>query len=229
MAEPLVQIERVTKRYHKSGEDVTIFEDLDFTVEEGDFFSLMGPSGSGKTTLLNMIGGLDVPTSGRVFACGEEISRLGTKRLAAWRAHHVGFIFQFYHLIPVLTALQNVELPLLLTSLGRAERRERARLALEIVGLADRGTHRPGELSGGQQQRVAIARAIVADPSLLLADEPTGDLDAKSAHEILDLLKRLNAEHNKTILIVTHDPHAADAARHQLHLDKGILERATPS
>ncbi|MGQ0613667.1 MAG: ABC transporter ATP-binding protein [Planctomycetaceae bacterium] len=224
MADPIVSLSGVDKIYDRRGQSVRVLEKLDVEVERGDFIALMGPSGSGKTTLLNLVGGLDVPSAGRVTVLGEEISALGARALAAWRARHIGFIFQFYHLIPVLTAAQNVELPLLLTRLGRRERRRRAALALEIVGLADRAGHRPGELSGGQQQRVAIARAVVSDPELLLADEPTGDLDARSAHEILDLMKALNAEHGKTILMVTHDPRAAAAARRVLHLDKGVLE-----
>ncbi len=224
MGDVIVALSGVDKFYDRRGQSVPVLEKLDMEVERGDFIALMGPSGSGKTTLLNLVGGLDEPSAGRVTVLGEEISALGARALAAWRARHIGFIFQFYHLIPVLTASQNVELPLLLTRLRRRERRRRAALALEIVGLADRAGHRPGELSGGQQQRVAIARAVVSDPELLLADEPTGDLDARSAHDILDLMKALHAQHGKTILMVTHDPRAAAAARRVLHLDKGVLE-----
>jgi putative ABC transport system ATP-binding protein len=223
MAEHLVIVDDVVKIYDRRGNAVPVLDHLSLRIVRGEFLALMGPSGSGKTTLLNLIGGLDVPTSGMVTVGGEQISSFSTRELAAWRSHHVGFIFQFYHLIPVLSAAQNVEMPLLLTSLSKKERREHVEAALEIVGLADRMKHRPGELSGGQQQRVAIARAVVADPALILADEPTGDLDARSAKEILDLLGRLNSEHDKTIIMVTHDPRAAQAAKHSLHLDKGVL------
>jgi putative ABC transport system ATP-binding protein len=222
-SEPAVRVERVAKRYGRRGREVPVFDGLSLDVPRGDFLALMGPSGSGKTTLLNLIGGLDRPDAGRVVVGAQEISRLGESRLAAWRARHGGFVFQFYHLIPVLTAQETVELPLLLAGLGRSERRRRVASALGIVGLDDRGRHRPGELSGGQQQRVAIARALVSDPELILADEPTGDLDARSAEEILDLLQRLNGEYGKTVVTVTHDPRAARRARRVLHLDKGVL------
>lgn len=200
-----------------------MLDGIDLVVNAGDFYSLMGPSGSGKTTLLNLIGGIDQPTSGRLVVAGEELGRLKGKDLARWRARHIGFIFQLYNLIPVLNAFQNVELPLLLAKLTKQERRKRVMLALEIVGLSDRAKHFPRQLSGGQEQRVAIARAIVSDPTILLADEPTGDLDATSASEILILLKRLNSEHEKTIIMVTHDPHASEAASKAVHLDKGVL------
>ncbi len=219
----IIEIEKATKAYTRGRQRIPVLELLDLAVERGEFLALMGPSGSGKTTLLNLIGGIDWPTSGRVRVCGEEISGLGRRALAAWRARHVGFVFQFYHLIPVLTAAQNVELPLLLTSLGRRARREHVAAALEFVGLSDRARHRPAELSGGQQQRVAISRALVSDPDLILADEPTGDLDKGSAQEILTLLDRLNRESGKTILMVTHDPHAAERAHHVVHLEKGVL------
>jgi putative ABC transport system ATP-binding protein len=223
MAENLVIVDDVVKIYDRRGNAVPVLDHLSLRIARSEFLALMGPSGSGKTTLLNLIGGLDVPTSGSVVVGGEEISSFSTRELAAWRSRHVGFIFQFYHLIPVLNAAQNVEMPLLLTGLSKKERRAHVEAALEIVGLADRMKHRPGELSGGQQQRVAIARAVVADPALILADEPTGDLDARSAKEILDLLMRLNTEHEKTIIMVTHDPRAAQTAKHSLHLDKGVL------
>jgi len=228
MSEPIVRIEEVTMFYDRRGGGVPVLDRLDMQVAKGDFVALMGPSGSGKTTLLNLIGGLDVPTSGRVVVCDRELSSMRPSELTAWRARHVGFIFQFYHLIPVLTAAQNVELPLLLTGLRRRERRRHVDAVLDVVGLSDRRTHRPAELSGGQQQRVAIARAIVSDPDLLLADEPTGDLDARSAADILALLRRLNSEFGKTILAVTHDPHAAEAARLVLHLEKGVLQEGRP-
>jgi putative ABC transport system ATP-binding protein len=223
MEDAIVSIEGVTKIYEGRGGGVTVFDDLWMEIPRGDFAALMGPSGSGKTTLLNLVGGLDVPTAGRVIVLGTEVSALGARRLAEWRARNVGFVFQFYQLIPVLTALQNVELPLLLTGLSRRERRERARFVLDVVGLSDRARHRPAALSGGQQQRVAIARALVSDPKLLLADEPTGDLDGASAHEILALLRSLHADFGLTILMVTHDPRAAEAARRVLHLEKGVF------
>jgi len=200
-----------------------VLRDLDLNIEEGDFAALMGPSGSGKTTLLNLIGGLDQPTSGSITVAGQQLEKLSAKALARWRAEKIGFVFQFYNLLPVLTAQRNVELPLLLTKLSAAQRKKNAATALQIVGLGDRAGHKPGELSGGQQQRVAIARALVADPTLLICDEPTGDLDRDTADEILDLLALLNREHGKTIVMVTHDPKAADHARHVLHLDKGQL------
>jgi putative ABC transport system ATP-binding protein len=202
---------------------VTVLEHLDLDIARGDFAALMGPSGSGKTTLLNLIGGLDRPTSGSVTVDGQRIDQLSSGKLAAWRARHVGFVFQFYNLLPVLSAERNVELPLLLTPLSAAQRRQHVATALQIVGLADRAKHKPSELSGGQAQRVAIARALVADPTLLVCDEPTGDLDRTTADEILGLLQTLNREHGKTIVMVTHDPKAADHATHTLHLDKGTL------
>ncbi len=224
--DPLVEIRDVHKVYKRDSFDVPVLNGVSVSVPRGDFLALMGPSGSGKTTLLNLIAGIDRPTRGQVIVDGKEISSLGETKLAAWRAMHVGFIFQMYNLIPVLNAFDNVELPLLLTHLNRRERREHVEAALKIVGLADRMHHFPRQLSGGQEQRVAIARAVVTDPTILVADEPTGDLDAKSAHEILDLLHMLNADHGKTIVMVTHDPKAADRANHVLHLDKGILVEA---
>jgi putative ABC transport system ATP-binding protein len=223
---PLVQVEQVSKIYRRDSVAVPVLEQLDVTIGEGEFLALMGPSGSGKSTLLNLLAGLDVPTSGSITVAGEDISRLRPKQLAAWRARHVGFIFQLYNLIPVLTALQNVELPLLLTPLNRKQRREQAQRALKIVGLEERMNHFPRQLSGGQEQRVGIARAIATDPTLILADEPTGDLDARAAAEILDLLERLNAEFHKTIVMVTHDPQAAKRAGRTLHLEKGALLEA---
>jgi len=219
----LVEVRDVHKVYKRDSFDVPVLNGVSVSVPKGDFFALMGPSGSGKTTLLNLIAGIDRPTRGQVIVDGKEISAFNETKLATWRAAHVGFIFQMYNLIPVLTAFENVELPLLLTHLSKRERREHVTAALSIVGLADRMSHYPRQLSGGQEQRVAIARAVVTDPTILVADEPTGDLDAKSAHEILDLLHILNAEHGKTIIMVTHDPKAADRANHTLHLDKGIL------
>ena len=222
----LVEVRNVSKVYRRGTQSIEVLRDIDLDIPEGDFLALMGPSGSGKTTLLNLIGGLDIPTSGSLSVAGERIDTLGSAALTRWRAAHVGFIFQFYHLLPMLSAQRNVELPLLLTRLGGAQRRERARIALQLVGLADRVQHKPAELSGGQQQRVAIARAIVSDPTLLVCDEPTGDLDRESAEEILALLEKLNREHGKTIIMVTHDPKAAEHARHVLHLDKGVLVEA---
>jgi putative ABC transport system ATP-binding protein len=219
----IVQLAKVSKSYRRGKQEVVVLRDLDLSIEAGDFAALMGPSGSGKTTLLNLIGGLDQPTSGSITVAGQQLEKLNAKSLAKWRAEHIGFVFQFYNLLPVLTAQRNVELPLLLTKLNAAQRRKNAATALAIVGLADRASHKPGELSGGQQQRVAIARALVADPTLLICDEPTGDLDRDTADEILDLLALLNREHGKTIVMVTHDPKAADHARHVLHLDKGRL------
>ena len=219
----LVEIRDVYKVYKRDSFDVPVLNGVSVSVPRGDFLALMGPSGSGKTTLLNLIAGIDRPTRGQVVVDGKEISAYNETKLATWRAANVGFIFQMYNLIPVLNALENVELPLLLTHLNKRERREHVEAALQIVGLPDRMTHYPRQLSGGQEQRVAIARAIATDPSILVADEPTGDLDAKSAHEILDLLQQLNADYEKTIIMVTHDPKAADRARHVLHLDKGVL------
>ena len=219
----LIAVRDVAKTYRRGNEELHVLQGVNLTVDKGDFVAFMGPSGSGKTTLLNLLGGLDVPTSGSITVAGDEISRLSRARLTAWRARHVGFIFQMYNLIPVLSAYRNVELPLLLTPLSKADRKRHVETALNVVGLADRGQHKPRELSGGQQQRVAIARAIVADPTFLLCDEPTGDLDRRSADEILDLLERLVGELGKTILMVTHDPRAAERAHATLHLDKGVL------
>jgi len=219
----IVDVRGVHKYYQRGAESVDVLKGVDLPVEEGEFVALMGPSGSGKTTLLNLIAGIDTPSSGTITVAGTNVSALGEGELARWRSQNVGFIFQFYNLIPVLSALENVELPLLLTSLSGKERRERALTALKVVGLADRAEHVPGQLSGGQEQRVAIARAIVADPKLLVADEPTGDLDAKSAEEILGLMGTLNSEFGKTIVMVTHDPRAAERAHTQRHLEKGVL------
>ena len=219
----LVEIRGVRKVYRRGGETIEVLHGVDLDIERGEFMALMGPSGSGKTTLLNLIGGLDRPTGGAIVVDGERIDRLGGGALAAWRAASVGFVFQFYNLLPVLSAQKNVELPLLLTDLSASERRRRARIALALVGLLDRARHRPRELSGGQEQRVAIARAIVSDPTLLVCDEPTGDLDRGTAAEILELLRTLNRDHGKTIVMVTHDPKAAEYASRRLHLDKGTL------
>ena len=229
MADSIVQIRQLKKNYTRGKQTVEVLHGIDLDIPKGDFVALMGPSGSGKTTLLNLIGGLDTPTSGSVTVEGKRIDQMSGGELAAWRAHHVGFVFQFYNLLPVLTAERNVELPLLLTSMGGAERLKRANLALEIVGLKDRARHKPKELSGGQEQRVAIARALVSDPTLLVCDEPTGDLDRKTADEILTLLQRLNREHGKTIVMVTHDPKAAEYAARTVHLDKGTLIADTPA
>jgi len=222
--EILVRLEDVHKIYTRGAEKIDVLNDLSLEVPQGDFLALMGPSGSGKTTLLNLIGGLDRPSSGRVEVAGTDLGRASSGQLARWRSRHIGFIFQFYNLLPVLTAERNVELPLLLTPLGRAQRRQQARLALEVVGLSDRAQHYPRQLSGGQEQRVGIARAIASDPTLLLCDEPTGDLDRQSGDEILDLLVALNREHGKTLIMVTHDPRAAERAKRTLHLDKGNLK-----
>ena len=219
----MVDVRGVTKVYRKDAEEFVVLNGLSLKVEEGDYAALMGPSGSGKSTLLNLIAGIDKPTSGDVFVAGTNVAQLNESQLAAFRSHNVGFIFQFYNLIPVLSATENVELPLLLTNLSKSERRERALTALKVVGLADRAGHYPRQLSGGQEQRVAIARAIVTDPKVLVADEPTGDLDAKSATEILDLLGTLNKDFKKTIVMVTHDPRAAERAKTQHHLEKGVL------
>jgi putative ABC transport system ATP-binding protein len=221
-----VIIDNVRKVYKRGAEEILVLNGLTLEVDEGEFVALMGPSGSGKTTLLNLVAGIDKPTGGRVIVAGTEVSALGEAALARWRSRHVGFIFQFYNLIPVLTAIENVELPLLLTDLTKSERRERALTALRVVGLADRAKHYPRQLSGGQEQRVAIARAIVTDPDVLVADEPTGDLDAKSAEEILALMETLNREFGKTIVMVTHDPRAAHRAHTEHHLDKGVLSRS---
>jgi putative ABC transport system ATP-binding protein len=219
----LIELRDVTKSYKRDAIDIPVLDRVSITVDAGDFMGLMGPSGSGKSTLLNLLAGIDRPTRGSITIGDTEISGLSERALAAWRARHIGFIFQLYNLIPVLTAFENVELPLLLTNLSKAQRRDHVMTALGIVGLADRDRHYPRQLSGGQEQRVAIARAIVTDPTLLLADEPTGDLDAKSAGEVLTLLQRLNEEFKKTIVMVTHDPHAAERASHLLHLEKGTL------
>jgi len=219
----MVDVRGVRKVYKRDTQEITVLDGIELQVPEGEFVALMGPSGSGKTTLLNLIAGIDRPTSGQVTVAGTDVGQLSESALATWRSQNVGFIFQFYNLIPVLTALENVELPLLLTSLGRGQRRERALTALKVVGLADRAHHYPRQLSGGQEQRVAIARAFVGDPKVLVADEPTGDLDAKSAHEILELMETLNRDFKKTIVMVTHDPRAADRAHKQRHLEKGVL------
>jgi len=224
MADVLARLEGVSRTYQKGKEKVEVLHELDLEIPQGDFIAIMGPSGSGKTTLLNLLGGLDKPTAGTVTVDGSELSSMSNNRLSNWRSTHVGFIFQFYNLLPVLTAHRNVELPLLLTNFSAKERAKRASIALDIVGLADRAKHYPRELSGGQEQRVAIARAIVSDPSLLLCDEPTGDLDRDTADEILRLLQVLNREHGKTIVMVTHDSQAAEYANRTLHCDKGTLE-----
>ncbi len=218
-----VQLRDVRKVYSRDRQQVPVLDGITLDIADGEFVALMGPSGSGKTTLLNLIGGIDTPTAGELLVGGTDISQLRGRRLAKWRSENIGFIFQLYNLVPVLTALQNVELPLMLVRMSGAERRRRARTALELVGLADRVGHYPRQLSGGQEQRVAIARAFVSDPAVLLADEPTGDLDRRSAAEILDLIDRLNREFKKTIVMVTHDPHAAERAHRVLHLDKGDL------
>ena len=222
-ADALVDVRNVVKTYKRDTQELTVLNGISLQVPEGEFVALMGPSGSGKTTLLNLIAGIDRPTSGQVIVAGTDVARLSESELAKWRSRSVGFIFQFYNLIPVLSAVENVELPLLLTSLGKRERRDRALTALKVVGLADRSSHYPRQLSGGQEQRVAIARAIVADPKVLVADEPTGDLDSRSAEEILALMETLNREFKKTIVMVTHDPRAADRAHTQHHLEKGVL------
>jgi putative ABC transport system ATP-binding protein len=222
-ANALVDVRDVVKTYKRDEQELTVLNGISLQVPEGEFVALMGPSGSGKTTLLNLIAGIDRPTSGQVWVAGTDVAKLTESELAKWRSRNVGFIFQFYNLIPVLSAVENVELPLLLTSLGKKERRDRALTALKVVGLADRSSHYPRQLSGGQEQRVAIARAIVADPKVLVADEPTGDLDSKSAEEILGLMETLNGDFKKTIVMVTHDPRAAQRAHRQHHLEKGVL------
>ncbi|HKQ84734.1 MAG TPA: ABC transporter ATP-binding protein [Steroidobacteraceae bacterium] len=221
----LVRLRSISKEYRRGSETVQVLQSLDLDIPAGDFLALMGPSGSGKSTLLNLIGGLDRPTGGTVTIAGQRVDNLNDAALTRWRADHVGFVFQMYNLLPVLSAERNVELPLLLTSLSAPERRKRAQAALSLVGLSDRSHHKPRELSGGQEQRVGIARAIVSDPALLLCDEPTGDLDRKSGDEILDLLQALNQQQGKTIIMVTHDPHAAARAKRVLHLEKGVLVR----
>ena len=222
----LIELKEVRKKYKRDAIEIPVLDGVSMSVEEGDFLALMGPSGSGKSTLLNLLAGIDQPTSGSITIGGTTISGLSEGALAGWRARHVGFIFQLYNLIPVLTAFENVELPLLLTQLSKKQRRDHVMAALEIVSLTDRAGHYPRQLSGGQEQRVAIARAVVTDPTMLLADEPTGDLDAKSGAEILTLLQRLNHEYKKTIIMVTHDPHAAERASHIYHLEKGTFVAA---
>jgi putative ABC transport system ATP-binding protein len=219
----LVSVKNVVKTYTRGRQKVEVLHRLNLDIAAGEFLALMGPSGSGKTTLLNLIGGLDRPDQGEIDIAGQRIDKLSHRELAQWRARNVGFVFQFYNLMPMLSAERNVELPLLLTNLSRSRRKQNAQAALQLVGLADRASHKPSELSGGQQQRVAIARALVADPSLLVCDEPTGDLDRQTAEEILNLMQTLNREHQKTIIMVTHDPKAAEYASRQVHLDKGAL------
>jgi putative ABC transport system ATP-binding protein len=223
---PLVRIADVHKYFTRGSERIDVLKGVNLDIPPGDFLALMGPSGSGKTTLLNLMGGLDLPTGGSVQVAGVEITRLSGGALSKWRSQHIGFIFQLYNLLPVLTAERNVELPLLLTKLSKAERRKRVGIALRVVGLADRAKHYPRQLSGGQEQRVGIARAIVTDPTVLLCDEPTGDLDRKAGDEILELLQALNRDHSKTIVMVTHDPHAAERATRTVHLEKGVLMEA---
>ncbi|HKW57845.1 MAG TPA: ABC transporter ATP-binding protein [Candidatus Acidoferrum sp.] len=223
----LIQVRGLAKTYRRGGEDIRVLQQLNLDVDKGDFVAFMGPSGSGKTTLLNLLGGLDVPSAGSITVDGDEITHMSGSKLTKWRARHVGFIFQMYNLIPVLTAYQNVELPLLLTKLSGAERRKHVETALTIVGLADRMNHYPRQLSGGQEQRVTIARAIVSDPTFLLCDEPTGDLDRRSADEIMALIEELVAKHGKTVLMVTHDPVVAARAQTTLHLEKGVLVEAS--
>ena len=227
MVEAIVSLKGVKKSYTRGKQSVDVLQRLDLQIARGDFLALMGPSGSGKTTLLNLIGGLDKPSGGELRVGEARLDQMSSAQLTRWRAHHVGFVFQFYNLLPVLSAERNVELPLLLTSLSAAERMKRVHIALGVVGLGDRAKHKPSELSGGQAQRVAIARALVADPTLLVCDEPTGDLDRKTADEVLHLLQVLNREHGKTIVMVTHDPKAAEFASHTLHLDKGNLVEQT--
>jgi len=224
----LIELRDVTKTYRRDAEEIGVLERVTISVAEGDFLALMGPSGSGKSTLLNLLAGIDHPTRGQITVGDTDIGRLSEGALAAWRARHIGFIFQLYNLIPVLTAFENVELPLLLTSLSKKQRRDHVMTALGIVGLTERASHYPRQLSGGQEQRVAIARAVVTDPTVLLADEPTGDLDAKSGAEVLTLLQRLNREYKKTIVMVTHDPHAAERASRVLYLEKGTLAAQQP-
>jgi putative ABC transport system ATP-binding protein len=224
-SQPLVEVSAVDKVFRRGSEAIHVLQQLSLKVSSGEFLALMGPSGSGKSTLLNLIGGLDRPTSGSVQVAGERVDSLSDRQLAAWRARHIGFVFQFYNLLPVLTAARNVELPLLLTPLTGARRRRSVEVALAVVGLSHRSGHFPRQLSGGEQQRVGIARAIVTDPTLLLCDEPTGDLDRKSGDDVLDLLQQLNREHGKTIIMVTHDPHASEHASRTVHLDKGQLTR----
>jgi len=223
MSNSLVTVRELHKVFQRGGQRIDVLQGVNLDIPEGDFLALMGPSGSGKTTLLNLMGGLDTPTDGSIAVANDRIDKLSGAKLSAWRARHIGFVFQLYNLLPVLTAARNVELPLLLTKLSKAERRKRVEVALSVVGLGERMHHYPRQLSGGQEQRVGIARAIVTDPTLLLCDEPTGDLDRKAGDEILDLLQALNREQGKTIVMVTHDPHAAARAKRTLHLDKGVL------
>ncbi len=225
-AESIVRATTVHKSFRRGSEQIDVLQGVNLEIPRGEFLALMGPSGSGKTTLLNLIGGLDTPTEGRIEVAGVDISRMGGAALARWRSQNIGFVFQLYNLLPVLTAERNVELPLLLTKLSKAQRRKHVEIALRVVGLSDRAKHYPRQLSGGQEQHVGIARAIVTDPTLLLCDEPTGDLDRKAGDEILDLLQALNREHGKTIIMVTHDPHAAERATQVLHLEKGLLMEA---
>ena len=228
MENELVRVKDVHKHFTRGSERIDVLKGVNLEIPKGDFLALMGPSGSGKTTLLNLIGGLDTPTGGAIDVNGVPVSSLSGSQLSKWRAQNIGFVFQLYNLLPVLTAEKNVELPLLLTKLSKAERRKRAGIALKVVGLAERAKHYPRQLSGGQEQRVGIARAIVTDPTLLLCDEPTGDLDRKAGDEILDLLQSLNRDHGKTIVMVTHDPRAAERARRTIHLEKGVLTRDQP-
>ena len=223
MANPLVTVRNLHKVFNRGGQRIDVLQGVNLEIPDGDFLALMGPSGSGKTTLLNLMGGLDTPSEGSINVAGDALDKMSGGKLSAWRARHIGFVFQLYNLLPVLTAARNVELPLLLTKLGKADRRKRVEVALSAVGLGDRMHHFPRQLSGGQEQRVGIARAIVTDPTLLLCDEPTGDLDRKAGDEILDLLQALNRDQGKTIVMVTHDPHAAARAKRTLHLDKGVL------
>jgi putative ABC transport system ATP-binding protein len=225
-SELIVRASNVHKSFRRGSEQIDVLQGVNLEIPRGEFLALMGPSGSGKTTLLNLIGGLDTPTEGRIEVGGVDISRMGGAALARWRSQNIGFVFQLYNLLPVLTAERNVELPLLLTKLSKAQRRKHVEIALRVVSLSDRAKHYPRQLSGGQEQRVGIARAIVTDPTLLLCDEPTGDLDRKAGDEILDLLQALNREHGKTIIMVTHDPHAAERATQVLHLEKGLLMEA---
>jgi len=225
--ETLVKVRDLHKVYYRGSEQIDVLQGITLGIPSGDFLALMGPSGSGKTTLLNLIGGLDTPTKGAIEVAGDRIDTLSGGKLSTWRARHIGFVFQMYNLLPVLTAARNVELPLLLTKLSSSDRKKRVLTALNVVGLGDRANHYPRQLSGGQEQRVGIARAIVTDPTLLLCDEPTGDLDRKSGDEVLNLLQTLNRDYNKTIVMVTHDPHAAERARRTLHLEKGLLVEET--
>jgi len=227
MASPIVRVRNVSKRFSRDGFEVIALERVNLDIHEGDFFALMGPSGSGKSTLLNLLAGIDRTTEGEVEVLGTQLARLSESQMATWRNSHIGYIFQTFNLVPVLTAFENVELPLLLTKLSKAQRRKNVETALELVGLSDRMNHQPKQLSGGQEQRVAIARAIVTDPDLILADEPTGNLDARSGEEIMQILSTLNRELKKTIMLVTHDPHAASFASQQMHLEKGILTETT--